>query len=328
MALEKLIIYRIASGDNTYPHSGNFTIVNAGSIIVDDSNGSRDAELGDATHTGSSDVGDQNVTDSSVSGISVGDTVDSRYKYTFTGSDGSSGTVYFIATNSANNYGPIMISSTPLDPSVTYTFGTFNTDGAVNYDNVVQCFVRGSRIETARGMVAVEELVLGDLGRTMDHGYQPVRWIGSKTVAAEGALAPIRIRAGALGNDRDLLVSPQHRMLLTGWRLELLFAEDQALATAKSLLNDHSITRQCGGEVEYFHVMFDSHEIIFAEGAPTESFHPGQHAMDGLAEATREEIYGLFPQLRGDVAAYGPLARFSLKAHEARMLSEGARLAA
>ena len=328
MALENLTVYRINTGDSTYPHSGNFTIVDAGNIVIDDSNGLRDAEFGDFTHTGGSDAPDQDVTSSNVTGISIGDTVDSRYKYTFTGSDGSSGTVYFVATNGAANYGPLMVSNTPLDPAVTYTFGVFNTDGAVNYSNLVQCFVRGTRIETNRGQVSVEDLGIGDLVKTMDHGYQAIRWIGAKTVPAEGDLAPIRIKAGALGNSRDLLVSPQHRMLLTGWRLELLFAEDQALATAKSLINDGTITRQSGGTVEYFHVMFDTHEIIFAEGAPTESFHPGQQALDSLADATREEIFGLFPELREDIRTYGPLARLGLKAHEARLVVESAILAA
>ena len=321
MALENLVVYRIVTGDSTYPHSGSFTIANAGNIVLDDSNGSRDWEFGDFTHTGGSDAPDQDVTSSTVSGITNGDTVDSRYKYTFTGSDGSSGTIYFIATNGDADYGPLIVSDTPLSNAVTYTFGTFNTDGAVAYNTLVQCFVRGTRVETERGLVAIEDLEIDDMVVTMDNGLQPIRWIGMKTVRAEGALAPIRIKAGALGNSRDLLVSPQHRMLMSGWRLELMFATDQALATAKSLINDKTIMRQPGGMVDYFHILFDRHEIVFAEGAATESFHPGQQSLDALGDETREEIFALFPELRISAETYGPLARLGLKPQEARLVA-------
>ena len=116
---------------------------------------------------------------------------------------------------------------------------------------------------------------------------------------ATGVLAPILIRKGALGNDRDLRVSPQHRMLLQGWQAEMLFGEEEVLATAKSLVNDHSILRDEGGEVEYFHMLFDTHEIIYAEGAPSESFHPGEQGWKTLDQGTRDEILTLFPELSG-----------------------------
>ena len=85
------------------------------------------------------------------------------------------------------------------------------------------CFTRGTLIKTDQGERPIEELAAGDMVLTMDHGYQPIRWIGSSKRAATGDLAPILIRKGALGNDRDLRVSPQHRMLLQGWQAELLF---------------------------------------------------------------------------------------------------------
>ena len=82
------------------------------------------------------------------------------------------------------------------------------------------CFTRGTLIKTDQGERPIEELAAGDMVLTMDHGYQPIRWIGSSKRAATGDLAPILIRKGALGNDRDLRVSPQHRMLLQGWQAE------------------------------------------------------------------------------------------------------------
>ena len=183
------------------------------------------------------------------------------------------------------------------------------------------CFTRGTLIKTDQGERPIEELAAGDMVLTMDHGYQPIRWIGSSKRAATGDLAPILIRKGALGNDRDLRVSPQHRMLLQGWQAELLFGELEVLATAKSLLNDHSILRDEGGEVEYFHMLFDTHEIIYAEGCPSESFHPGQQGWKALDQATRDEILTLFPQLaEGNFNDYGPAARMSLKHKEGKLL--------
>ena len=187
---------------------------------------------------------------------------------------------------------------------------------------VFLCFAKGTWITTPNGQVPIEELAAGDMVVTMDHGPQPIRWIGSSKCQATGNMAPILIRKGALGNTRDLRVSPQHRMLLSGWHAEVLFGEREVLATAKSLVNDHSILREEGGEVEYFHMLFDSHEIVYAEGAPSESFHPGAEGWKALDEPTRNEILELFPQLaNGNFDSYGPSARASLKYKEGSLLS-------
>ena len=184
------------------------------------------------------------------------------------------------------------------------------------------CFAQGTWITTPNGQVPIEELAAGDMVVTMDHGPQPIRWIGSSKRRATGNMAPILIRKGALGNTRDLRVSPQHRMLLSGWQAEVLFGESEVLATAKSLVNDHSILREEGGEVEYFHMLFDTHEIVYAEGAPSESFHPGAEGWKALDKPTRNEILELFPQLvNGDFDSYGPSARASLKHKEGSLLS-------
>ena len=176
---------------------------------------------------------------------------------------------------------------------------------------------------TDRGEVPIEELEEGDLVQTMDNGLQPIRWIGSTVRKAHGHLAPICIKEGTLDNARDLFVSPQHRMLVTGWRAELLTGEAEVLASAKSLVNDSTITRVEGGEVEYFHMLFDQHEIVFAEGSPSESFHPGQEGWKALDEATRDEILELFPELAGDqFENYGPTARTNIKFGDGQVLSQ------
>jgi len=321
MALENVLVYRILSGDNTYPHSGNFTIGVAGQVTVDDSNGSGDSLFGDFTHTGGADVPDQDVSASSVTGINVGDTIDLRYKYTVTGSDGSSGTVYFIATNSAANYGPLMVSDFPLDPSVTYTFGTFNTDGAVPYDDLVPCFTLGTLILTDKGQKPIESLREGDMILTRDNGFQPLRWIGRRSVAASGAFTPIQIDMDVLGNEDALLVSPNHRLLLQGATAQLLFAENEVLVAAKHLINWDGVSRRPGGEVTYLHILFDRHEVVVSNGVLSESFFPGPHVLNAMERDSRDEVLQLFPELSScNVTAFEKTARLCLNRAEADAL--------
>ncbi|WP_424980772.1 Hint domain-containing protein [Leisingera sp. S232] len=156
------------------------------------------------------------------------------------------------------------------------------------------CFTRDTLIDTDQGEVAVQDLTPGMMVRTRDNGFQPVRWIGM-TATKDRA---VRIKAGAMGNSRDLVVSPRHRMVLEGWQLEMLFDHDEALVTALELVNDDTILRDEFTKVEYYHVMFDQHEVIYAEGAATESFHPDQPTMGSMDAAAREEIFALFPELR------------------------------
>jgi Ca2+-binding RTX toxin-like protein len=201
--------------------------------------------------------------------------------------------------------------------------GGVAVDGeSLNAENTAVCFVAGTLIVTGNGQLPIEDLKPGDLVLTMDHGFRPIRWIGSTKVAGKGSLAPIMIKSGALTNVRDLRVSPQHRMFLSGWKAQMLFGENEVLAAAKHLVNDTSIFQQECDEVEYFHILFDGHEIIFAEGCPSESFHPSDKSLGALGEETRQEILALFPQLAelDFYKSYGESARRSLKAHETRLM--------
>lgn len=181
------------------------------------------------------------------------------------------------------------------------------------------CFVRGTRIETASGQVMVEDIADGTLVMTADHGLQPVRRVLSKTVAATGDLAPICIAAGTLGNDRDLLVSPHHRMVLSGWQAELLTGEPEVLVAAGQLATGSDrIYRQPMETVDYFHLLFDRHEIIFAEGAATESYHPLSHDANERAPGTQAELATLFPELLAD-GAETRAARPCIAPHEAAL---------
>lgn len=216
-------------------------------------------------------------------------------------------------------------------PNGSYTITAGDEDGRVgditfsNFETInfnIVCFARGTMIATRKGEVAIEDLREGDEVITVDRGFRPIRWIGSTTVAAQGKFAPVVIRKGAMGNSRDLRVSPQHRMLVKGWHVELLFGKREALVPAKALINDETVFQLEGGSVEYFHMMFDTHELIYAEGIPSESFHPGQVGMGAFAEETREEIFELFPELRERLESYGGSVRESLKVSEAKILAE------
>lgn len=197
----------------------------------------------------------------------------------------------------------------------------------LNDENTAVCFTAGTRLATAKGNRPIEKLRVGDLVETADHGLQPIRWIGSMTVDGMGGQAPILISAGALGNRRDIMVSPLHRMLLSGWKVELLFGEDEVIAAAKMLVDGADIRPHPMREVTYYHILFDAHEIVFAEGAGAESFHPGEEGFDALGAGAQNDITALLPHIAGgNFAAYGPSARRSLRAHEARLLLMGRKM--
>ncbi len=180
------------------------------------------------------------------------------------------------------------------------------------------CFTPGTRIRTPEGGRPVEALAIGDLVTTLDNGPQPIRWIGRRVVEGRGEFAPIRFRKGAVGNRRDLRVSPQHRMLVTGWQAELLFDEPEILVAAQHLANGDTIHAEPCDEIEYIHLMFDRHEVIFAEGVPTESFHPGDYVM-AQDRALMAELTTLFPELK--TAPEWTTARRVIKGYEAALIA-------
>lgn len=183
------------------------------------------------------------------------------------------------------------------------------------------CFVTGTLIETKDGMKSVELIAAGDEVLTRDHGYQVVRWAGSRHVSQEQLtlrpdLLPVVIASGALGNTRDLVVSPTHRMVIDGWKAETLFGAAETLVAARDLVNDSNIRRtSANGGTTYHHLMFDEHEVIFAEGAATESLHPNLKMLDAQ---TRQEILTLYPELEGRSGA--KTTRRVLRAQEASLL--------
>lgn len=193
------------------------------------------------------------------------------------------------------------------------------------------CFVRGTLIETDRGPVAIEKLRKGDLVVTRDAGLQPVRWIGSKKLAGSvleenPQLRAIRIRAGSLGNGaptQDLLVSPQHRVLVRSKIAQRMFGTNEVLVAAKQLLLLDGIdVADDLREVEYYHILFDDHQVVISNGAETESLYTGPQALKSVGAAALEEIFTIFPELRDrDPAERPQSARMLLSGRQGRRLA-------
>lgn len=207
-----------------------------------------------------------------------------------------------------------------------------NTYANINYTNIeeiIPCFTPGTLIATPRGEMKVEELQVGDKVITRDNGLQAIRWIGRKTLSAaelstREELNPILIRKGALGAglpERDMLVSPNHRMLVSNEKAALLFEEYEVLVAAKHLTRMEGVDRVEASSVTYIHVMFDRHEVVLSDGTWSESFQPGDYTLKGIGDAARDELFTLFPELvevetRGGFSA----ARRILRKHEAELL--------
>ncbi|WP_134725162.1 Hint domain-containing protein [Paracoccus luteus] len=202
----------------------------------------------------------------------------------------------------------------PLNVRLTLTGGG-GTAGLVDSNSGVTCFGADALIETARGPVAAGDVVVGDMVRTRDAGMQPVRWTGRRDLSAaelEAApnLRPIRIAAGALGAgtpSSDLIVSPQHRVLVRSRIAQKMFGTDEVLVAAKQLLliDGVDVAEDLAG-IGYVHILFDDHQVVWSNGAETESLHPGKQALDMVGTAARDEILALFPELRDDAAARAP----------------------
>jgi len=193
----------------------------------------------------------------------------------------------------------------------------------------VICFAPGTMIRTADGERAIEDLRPGDRIQTMDNGLEEVLWTGQRRMTgarlhAMPHLRPIRLRGGALGvgrPDRDLLVSPQHRMLVKGPAAQALFNSAEVLVAAEDLVNDHSvIVDHTLREVTYVHVLLDRHQVIWANGLETESFHPSNTALETVAPEQRAGLLQILPGLVDNPFAYGDFVRRNLTGPEAAIL--------
>ena len=176
-------------------------------------------------------------------------------------------------------------------------------DFTENPKPIIVCFAEGTLLDTDLGPTAIECLVAGDLVRTRGHDLQPIKWIGhrrldSLDLVKHPNLAPVRIAANSLGNGLpyvDLIVSPQHRILIEGWKAELYFGEIEILVPAIALEDGASVRVLSDvASVVYYHILFDRHEIVTSNGVPTESMLIGDMALSALDDTDRDEIRLLF----------------------------------
>lgn len=231
-----------------------------------------------------------------------------------------------------NITGPARIvydGSNPENGTVTWLDGSTLTFQNIETITYVPCFTEHTLIKTRRGEVPAARLRIGDMVLTRNHGYQPIRWIGTRRLeraqlAANPALNPVVIRAGALSvntPERDLTVSPQHRMLIGGGRAQLWFGEDEVFVAALHLTCLDGVEQIRPEAVTYVHIMFDTHQIISGDGAWSESYQPGDMTMGNMDEEQRAELFAIFPELfDGNAGQLYPAARVTLKKHEVPLL--------
>ncbi len=224
-------------------------------------------------------------------------------------------------------------------PNITsITLGAYKTaagsdatlDAFAN-NTVTICFTQGTLIKTITGEHPVETLAVGDLVLTMDNGFQPIRWIGSQRLTADDLalkpeLRPVRITSGALGAglpQRDLLVSRHHRILsrsqiarnMVGCPEVLVAAKDLVFLGGIGMANDID-------QVIYWHFMFDTHQVVYAEGAPAESLFAGPEALKAVGPDALKEIFAIMPELslRAE-RREADMARPELKGRRARQFA-------
>ncbi|MFT6024077.1 MAG: Ca2+-binding RTX toxin-like protein [Ascidiaceihabitans sp.] len=240
-------------------------------------------------------------------------------------------------TGSAPSNGSLNIVYDPSNPEngvVNYFDANGDDAGQLefsNIENVIPCFTPGTLIATASGERKVEDLNVGDRIITRDNGIQEIRWVGAREMTgAELEMAthlkPVLIRQGALGGglpERDMMVSPNHRVLVANDKTALYFEDREVLVAAKFLTGLDGVDVVNVSGTTYIHVMFDAHEVILSDGTWTESFQPGDQTLASIGDAQRAEILELFPELasRAGIESYAA-ARRSLKKHEAALLTK------
>lgn len=190
------------------------------------------------------------------------------------------------------------------------------------------CFAKGAMIETPRGYRAVESLAAGDLVLTEDGRSVPVAWIGRSSYPAararrEDRLRPVHVRAHAFGPglpERELVLSPQHRIVVEGPACELLFGMERAFVIARHLPAHMAEMPDPHDEVVYFHLLLSEHEILRANGLPCESLQPARRMIEALSTAAEESLLGVLSALGMDGMLQRPDALPTLNHREARVL--------
>lgn len=193
-------------------------------------------------------------------------------------------------------------------PGESIQFAKFGerVDGPITPNTAVICFAGGTLIETENGPLAVENIEIGTKVRNEKGKLVEVKWIGKRHVTAQDLsenekLLPVRIQTNALGNglpSRDLFVSRQHRIFVTSPTVSEVLPYPETLIPAVKLVGLPGISIATDTKsVTYFHLMFEQHELIWAEGALAESFFPGPQSLKTLTAAAKAELMLIFPEI-------------------------------
>ena len=233
---------------------------------------------------------------------------------------------------------PAYDTTPDFDPAKEYKFSSTYTRNSIpmkaaeipkGYLGTV-CFAAGTMIMTVSGPRPVEDLSVGELVMTRDRGPRPLCWIGHRHVSARVLdlapnLRPVTIRKGALGNRlprHDLTVSPQHRVLIDSPVAKRICGAAEGLVAAKHLCDMPGVSIGDPPEgVEYYHLLFDRHELVQSNGCWTESMFTGPEALKSLGPSARREIRALFPQLFADQSTPRNGVRRFLTGKEAKELT-------
>ncbi|WP_375186109.1 Hint domain-containing protein [Pseudooceanicola sp.] len=315
-------------------------------IETDSASDGGGSDLDDSVATDNFDNGTPDTLSYDIGGGPVVSQIDSLALVTgtITFNDGTTLTDQFAVMQDDTGAVFLMISDdqTALDDKGVVSFQITSVDGdgysGLNQFtrddlNFVACFTNDARILTPTGMTSIRKLAVGDMVMTRDHGPQPIRWIGEtkirkKDLLEKPNLQPYRIKADCFGPGmpfRDLTLSPQHRVLTGGKIVREMFGQDEMLIAVKHLEKVKKVQKpKVKGNVIYRHILFDRHEVIYANGLPTESMLIGQEARRKLPRALVAEIEALMPQIALSPAAYPP-ARVLGRGHQGRLLTERLR---
>ncbi len=190
--------------------------------------------------------------------------------------------------------------------------------------------VEGAEVLTLDGALPVQELQIGDMVITRDAGAQALRWISrvevsSAQMAATPGFRPVRFATNSMGPgrpSRDTMLPPSHRVLIRNARAAVLFGEREVLAAAQHLINDATIlpAKDLGGIV-YFHLLFDDHQIVYADGLEVESLPPGRDVLMMIPEAEKADLIARMPELPSKARSQQPGKRRQLKYWEAAAMA-------
>ena len=138
--------------------------------------------------------------------------------------------------------------------------------------SVCGSFAQGTHITMHDGqMRPIESLAAGDQILTRDAGKQEVRYIWHHTLRASGVFAPVVISKGTLHNAADLVVRPDLRLFVYQREDQAGAGRAEVLIKARHLVNDTTVRRKTGGFIDYYQLVLDDHQIIYAEGIAAES---------------------------------------------------------